>query len=598
MDIKAILSNGAKERTLYKSTKGINPWDPDDHPEAWTGQVRPDAVALVPAVQSSIQARCKAMSDLPFCVYKGDNEIDNSDDYQNKMGFMPNPRLFLWLTEAALICYGKAYWLKQSNKYNYVKGAQYFLPTSIKAIIEKIGLVGFERTNGPSIELYKPEEIVYLWLPDPSVEIGPPAVYPLAAALVSANALDRINVFVKDYMERGAVKAMLLAAKQMPTKEEAERVETWFNKFMRGAKSLTWKVFNADAITPTIVGEGLEAFKGIQILDDLTRQVHTAMGTRHLLEDENYATANVRQREFYSNTIMPDARLISDVLNTQVLSVLDYRIEFEPDRLEVFKQDEADNATALGTLTSAIADSPADVVELAMSILGYDLTEDEQELLDAIKLRKETDKPDVTPVEIKPEEDVAPLTEEDLSAPDMAKWLRKACKHIGRDVLFVSDTIPAGMQSAIHAGLPACACEADVRSLFGKSETVSETIAPAYEAPSYSGILEAMRLEMQAIKHVPSGQTGQSVTIVDTSGKAVEANMMEYQKASQSVVDAVNAMSDKFASIPAPIVNVPAAIVNVTVPEPPAPVITFTKNEPDETRDVVKVIRKLANGKK
>jgi hypothetical protein len=574
MDIKAILSNGARERTLYSSRKGVNPWDPDSSPEAWLGTTKPNVIALVPAVQSAIQARCKAMSDLPFCIYKGDKEIDNSDDYQNKVGFMPNPRMFLWLTEAALTCYGKAYWLKKSNAYNYVKGSQYFLPDSITAVIEGKGLVQFSRANGTHTEKYKPEEVIYFWLPDPGVEIGPPTTYPLASAMLSASALDKINVFVRDYMERGAVKAMLLAAKQMPSADEAARVETWFNKFMRGAKSLTWKVFNADAINPVIVGEGLEAFKGIQIVDDLTRQIHTAIGTRHMLEDENYATANVRQREFYSNTIMPDARLISDVLNTQVLAALDYRLEFEPERLEVFKQDEADNATALGSLTSAIADAPADVVELAMSIIGYDLTDEEEEMLAEIKKRKEEEKPDVTPVEVKPvEDDPEPLDDEDISAPDMAKWMRKSMKRIGKDVAFVSDTIPLGVQANIHAKLADCKCEDDIRALFTISETVSETPPIVYEQPDYSGLLEAMRLEVEAIKSIP---TPWNITVNNQQPSAPVVNM--------SAAEAPNVT-----------VNVPESVVNVSVEPTPVTIDVKQDDSVADRKEFIKRVRKLSD---
>jgi hypothetical protein len=190
----------------------------------------------------------------------------------------------------------------------------------------------------------------------------------------------------------------------------------------------------------------------------------------------------------------------------------------------------------------------------------------------------------------------------DVSSPvpqfqdNLNKWMRKACKHVGKDVNFVCDDIPANIQAQIHSALPACKTEAEIRSAFAISETVSDF--PVFTQPDYSGLIEAMRLEVQAIKYVPSGQSGQSVTIVDTTGKAVEANMVEYQKASQNVVDAVNAMSEKIASIPAPVVNLPAPVVNVTVPEQPAPVINMVKNEPDESKDVVKLIRKLANGKK
>lgn len=560
---------------LTNGLKAIDPWDVDANPEAWVGlnTFKGSVLALVPAVQSAWQARCKAISDLPFTIYKGEQEIDNSDGYKNVAGFMPNPRYFLWMTEAALVGYGQAYWFKQANVYKYVKGAQYLLPSSIKCNWNERGIQGFERNTGKKTEHYEPKDILYFWTPDPAVEFGPPTVWPLRAADISANALERINVFVKEYMERGAVKAMLLAAKTMPTKEEAERVENWFNKFMRGVNNLRWKVFNAEAITPTIVGEGLEAFKGITIIDDLTRQIHTAMGTRHMLEDENYATADVRQREFYTNTIVPEARIIGDALNNQILGPLGYRIEFNPERLEVFADDESDNMAAFGTLSSSLTNSSPEVIELSLSLAGVVLTDEQQKMLNAMKAQKEANKQKLEEQLNKPKnEPPAPIDEQpedDKMQQDMAKWMRKAAKHIGKDVQFLSDAIAECEQARIHAGLPGCKCEDDIKALF--EPRVTDTVAPVYERPDYTALIEAMKLEVQAIKSQP---TPQPITV---------NNYLPEAK---------------------PVVNVAAqepATVTVTVPDQPAPVVNVTNeikaDKPDEARDVVKAIRKLAREK-
>lgn len=633
--MKAILTNGIQQRMVFNSTKSINPWDPDDSPEAWvgTGQQIAKLVTLVPAVQLAWQTRCKAMADLPFCIYgKGDKEIDNSDSYKNAVGFMPNPRHFLWLTEAALVGYGRAYWLKGSNRYKVVKELKYFMPTSIvPKLNEQVGLAGFERHNGAATIQYKPEEILYFWLADPAVEIGPPTTYPLAAALQCANALGMINKFINDYMERGAVKAMLLAAKGMPDKNEAERVEKWWNKFMSGAKSLTWKLFNAEAITPTIVGEGLEAFKGVQIISDLTEQIYTAMGTRHLLEDENYATANVRQREFYSNTVMPEARAISDALNEQILQAMGYHLEFEPERLEVFQDDEAANATALGTLTNALTATAPDVIELAMSILGYELTEDQQAMLDEIKAKREQAKEEIDEQTEGNGTSDNPVTkgwvtingnhvligENDefnqkandvidklpsflsrkLNIPnglaqialhqpdyrdaigsdairffedhpngetnkykwetrnidqlrnvniwrlsenipvsgkdwlqDLEKWKRKAVKRVGKDVDFVSETIPAELQARIHALLPDCKCADDVRMVFNIKDEPIEVTTEFKQLPDFSSVIKGLRIALDSYKSEIDGkkepgakQPTINVTVHNHPGKPLRA---------------------------------------------------------------------------
>jgi hypothetical protein len=576
--MKAILTDGVKQQVFStRNKKGLDVWN-DETPGAWLGIQEPVTVSLVPAVQSAWQARCKAIADLPFTIYgKGDNEVDNSDEYKNVCGFLPNPRNFLWLTEAALVGYGKAYWLKRSNVYKVTKEMQYFVPTSVTEILDTTGLVRFERNNGKNTAQYKPDDILYTWLPDPSVEIGPPTVYPLASALLSAKALELINVFIKNYMERGAVKALLLAAKNMPSEEEANRVETWFNKFMRGVTNLKWKVFDAEAITPTIVGEGLEAFKGITVVDDLTRQIHTAMGTRHMLEDENYATADVRQREFYTNTIVPEARIIGDALNQQMLIPLGYRIEFNPEKLEVFGDDEAANMTAFGTLATSLTSASPEVVELSLSLAGVVLTEEQQAMLDAIKATKEEDKQKLEEqMQSKPESstdnETATDPKLDKQAQDLEKWQRKAIKRIGKDVPFTSDAIPESVQDCIHTALVDCKCEDDIKTLFQSHVGTSEVVEEFQKIiqPDYSHLIEAMRLEVQAIRSNPN-------ITVNTPDVKINVTLPEMKPELQ--------MAD----------------VTVNVPEQAAPVVNVTNeiktDKPDESKDVVKALRKLAREK-
>jgi hypothetical protein len=597
--MKAILTDGVKQQVFStRNKKGLDVWN-DETPGAWLGIQEPVTVSLVPAVQSAWQARCKAIADLPFTIYgKGDNEVDNSDEYKNVCGFLPNPRNFLWLTEAALVGYGKAYWLKRSNVYKVTKEMQYFVPTSVTEILDTTGLVRFERNNGKNTAQYKPDDILYTWLPDPSVEIGPPTVYPLASALLSAKALELINVFIKNYMERGAVKALLLAAKNMPSEEEANRVETWFNKFMRGVTNLKWKVFDAEAITPTIVGEGLEAFKGITVVDDLTRQIHTAMGTRHMLEDENYATADVRQREFYTNTIVPEARIIGDALNQQMLQPLGYRIEFNPERLEVFGDDEAANMTAFGTLAGSLTSASPEVVELSLSLAGVVLTEEQQAMLDAIKATKEENKQKLEEQMNKPatstDNETATDPKLDKQAQDLEKWQRKAIKRIGKDVPFTSDAIPESVQDCIHQALADCKCEDDIKTLFQSHVGTSEVVEEFQKIiqPDYSHLIEAMRMETQYIK---SMNVQQPIKIYNNLKDVMSEDDMFKPTINVTVQPTpvtINVPEQPPAQItvnvPPAQITIPKPQINVTVPEQKAPVVNIKMPRIKKSKQSVK----------
>jgi hypothetical protein len=115
-----------------------------------------------------------------------------------------------------------------------------------------------------------------------------------------------------------------------------------------------------------------------------------------------------------------------------------------------------------------------------MSILGYELTEDQQAMLEAIKAQKVENK-------AKMEEQLqSSTTDTQPAVPDysvnLQKWMRKACKHIGKDVEFVADDIPAAFQGYIHANLPKCRTVEDVRELFN-NDMEDITLPPDFTEP-------------------------------------------------------------------------------------------------------------------
>jgi phage portal protein BeeE len=86
-----------------------------------------------------VQLRSNAVAAMPFRIMRGETEIDTSTDYQNALGWLPNPRRLIYMTEAALTCYGRAYWLRETNRVT-TKGVRYVRPDTIEPIIEASGL--------------------------------------------------------------------------------------------------------------------------------------------------------------------------------------------------------------------------------------------------------------------------------------------------------------------------------------------------------------------------------------------------------------------------------------------------------------------------
>jgi hypothetical protein len=219
------------------------------------------------------------------------------------------------------------------------------------------------------------------------------------------------------------------------------------------------------------------------------------MGTRHLLEDQNYATAKQRDKQFYEQQIIPDCRMIADALNQQVMEPMGYRLEIQPERLPCFAPDLTETAQVVSNLwTSFTTQLPADAsYALAYAAIGRTPSEKEMEIIqDAMKAKQKTEPAPAPTTETEPAEEPDATEEAPDDAAmreDMAKFQRKALKKIGHDVAFDSNNIPADVLAKIHAALPACKSEAEVKGVFyeahGWKKDAEESLAKRLATPPF-----------------------------------------------------------------------------------------------------------------
>jgi len=491
---KIIMTDGTRHETIYKQVKTINAMT-DETPGVWSPDVADAKNAarsnrLVPSVFAGVNTRMQAMADLPFTIYsvKGDKELDNSDNYKNVVGFLPYPSMTFAMTEGALVTAGRAYWYKGTGtRTGQIKELKYWIPSSVTLDPEtaKKGEINFRRVgvNG----LFPAKDVLYTWGLDSDVELGPPTIWPLESAIIAAEANGSITKWVADYMRRGAVKAMLLMVDGMPPAGEVDRIEGWFNRFMGGVRGLTWRVFNGAAIKPTIVGDGLEALRDMTVSKELRYEIHTALGTRHLLEDENFATADARERQFYTQTITPDARLIQYNWNEQILHPLGFHLEFEPQRLEIFQKDEAEQSKTFGELFNVFKEVlPVDIAfQLTSEKLDYQFTEEQQAMIKRGLAEKKAKAEEVAKqVEVKPE----PKVEEVPVPPEVVKALteldkfEKKVNMAGKMVTWHAVSLSADMVKAISSGeLSFEDARAQIAEPQGKDDSAIKTLAAAIE---------------------------------------------------------------------------------------------------------------------
>ena len=450
----------------------------------------------VPWLNRGIGILASGLSKMPFTITDlAGEEVDNSSDYQNVMGFWPNPTKELALTEAALKLFGTAYFIKDNpslmrrDAAQGSRGIRYWVPVTVEPIItDKEGLTGFVRNlPGREPETFAVDDLIHVWEYDPFGEIGEPSWSPAMAALSAAGVLKSIDDFVELFMKRGAIKTTLLTIMGGVQPAERERIGAMWGRMMQGMKTAWNKLTaNADALKPVVIGEGLESLSNTSLTNEKREDIATALGVPQSLlfsNASNFAVAESDKRNLYEETIIPDSDLIAEEFNEQWLEPLGFRIRFDAQTMDIFQEDEEDRSGVIVNLTNAIVNSPngkiASIVwQTAGAELPPDIDYDEFEKL--VDESKENAAPvnggaeNVPAPSARPVEGTVPEEEDDPDAKaldiDLSKWRRKCVNRLLKGqpaaCAFDSDYIPAKLYGLIREMLEEAKTEADVRNIF------------------------------------------------------------------------------------------------------------------------------------
>ena len=118
----------------------------------------------VPWLFRGVDLRADAVADMPFVVLRGRGqdaqEVDNSKDWQNAVGFLPHPRDLLWLVEAALVVWGYCYLEQGRTVARRLRELRYLWPTTVQPEIDpERGLTGFQRRGGPGSPMLRVQDV-------------------------------------------------------------------------------------------------------------------------------------------------------------------------------------------------------------------------------------------------------------------------------------------------------------------------------------------------------------------------------------------------------------------------------------------------------
>lgn len=501
--------------------KSINPWDVDSSPEAWTWlsggpregeeKVTQDYFARVPWLKRGVNIIATRVSGVPFTIssFKPEmnedkkiiggevgDEVDNSDEYHNAVKFLPNPKKFLWLMTASRQLTGSSYLFKRINSYKVVKGLKYLNPTSVEPVYSEAEknageLEKWTRTistgkGTKDIEL-KLEEILYSWYADPYVENGPPTSWPALAALTASGVLFSLDEALNGFFEGGMTKQTVFTVPSNTQKEERERIGNILTRMLSGvrAQGKEAKVFNADTMNPVVIGEGMENLNDGGLSKQKREDIAAAFGipSSKLFSNETGGlggggVVQEDEKNFLLETILPEAEAIFEDLNEQVFHPNKYHIEINKQQIDAFQEDEKERSAAVAQLTSSISVNPL-AFELGASIMGYDLTDDQKLMLEAIKSDKQSqrdlfrERVDV----VAPKE--APNDKEPLEksvATELSQWQRQALRVGGERSAaeFEPEHVTTEVSSFIRDGLVKCKTDKNIKALFAAVRSLME----------------------------------------------------------------------------------------------------------------------------
>lgn len=325
--------------------------------------------AQLPVVYRCVSLRAQAVSSVPFEVVRA-GKAARALTFDQVALEQKLPDL-LYRVEASLCLYGAAYLMPVRNRVKLIDVRYLAAPSVTPLYDQTTGLAGFQRNIGAAKpETYKAEEIVHVFLPDPTVEVGP-GTPPIEAARSAATGLLNADTYTAGFFEHGGMNVTLLITDPTTSPDDLKKLETWWRRLTRGVKQAWQSIALRKNVEVKQLGYPLDQLALDKLKAVGMRDVANAFGVpEYYLSSEvaNFATAKSYDLAFMERVITAELGLIGGALNTQLFRPLGYELVFHPERLEVFQASEMQKAQAV----SEVVGQPVLTVNEGRQTLGYE----------------------------------------------------------------------------------------------------------------------------------------------------------------------------------------------------------------------------------
>jgi len=388
--------------------------------EAWVDALnnsdtgdKPDMSIVTAWTTESWFRRCvdilsSTISGIPWEITRGNTVVWKSNEEAPRDMEWFDVEDYLYRSTASLTLTGASYFQKEGvlnddmeyRRIQDIAGLKYYNPSKVKPEYER-GDYGpddygnfrfFKREVGSSVFHIDRRSVIHTFQPDPFKEQGPGSSDGMAAR-EQAQILYDLSGFTSDQLRSGLPKKTVFVADKdarQPSEDQLKKWQRWIQRHLLGAKGTPPEVMQG--LDTKEIGSDLSSLHSSEITKDAREAVSSAFGIPHSLimsNAANFATAQADQLNFYITKALPQARVITNALNRQLLAPLGFRFTLKPERLEVFQSYELQKGQTLVALTGGkpvlTQDEARERVE--EEPLGYDSL-DPMRQADVLKWRK------------------------------------------------------------------------------------------------------------------------------------------------------------------------------------------------------------------
>lgn len=312
-------------------------------------------------LRRAVKIRASAAASVPWGIYPGDSEdaVFTSEDGAppKELVWARDMTRLIFMIDACTTLEARWYMQRVFNGENGGKlmELQWLNPKNVEEVYDQQTgqLTGFKRTvNNRPVDIGL-DKMVYGYASDIYTEIGP-GTADAKSALLHAEILNSLATFTDNHLDGGLLKATLISVARGTRKEERDKLEGWFNRYIMGKGRKEAKILEADTVNIDVIGDGLKDLQYKDLSEDERNSLSAATGVPVSLLSSSSTTFNHAEKDdlhLAMKTTIPSLRVYGAQLNKQLFNPAGYRLEFMTEMIPAVKKDMIRDANGIYRLT-------------------------------------------------------------------------------------------------------------------------------------------------------------------------------------------------------------------------------------------------------